>query len=332
MPVKRKTTIIVNTKQNKSKNKNKNKNKKKKSRNPSSNSSRNTNSAALNRLTRSVCSITDPFCDAANGAQYPDKMATPTFPYQNRTLQTLTTNASGNGSVIYLPAFVYNWGKDSTMTDPNNAVYTTLQSSTSGLGFQPTKYRIVSWGIRIKSVAAPLNASGMVRIRAYNADGDALAITNCNTYRCAFAADIPLHRLSDTCIISRTTSPIFNQFSEINLSSSMTDFKSTGWTAINVSLAGGPASTSPIIIESIYNFECIYDDTTDASLLMRSSPPTHPLVTDVSNTVMTTMSGVFEKGAEYVEKTIWNMASKTIRAALVSVVPGAGAALALTVD
>lgn len=332
MPVKRKSVIIVNNKQtNPNKNKNKNKNKKKKTRSTAS-SGRNTNLAAISRLTRSICSITDPFCAAANGAQYPDMMATPTFPYQNRTLQTLTTNASGNGSVIYLPAFVYNWGKDNTMTDPNNAVYTTLNSSTGGLGFQPTKYRIVSWGIRLKSVAAPLNASGMVRIRAYNADGPQLAITNCNTYRCAFAADIPLYKLTDTCIIARTTSPIFNQFNYINLDSAMNTFTNTGWTSINVSLAGGPASTSPIIIESIYNFECIYDDTTDASLLMRASPSTHPLVTDVSNVVMTTMSGVFEKGVEYVEKAVWNMASKTVRAALVSAVPGAGAALALTVD
>ena len=222
MPVKRKSVIIVNNNKssNPNKKKNKNKNKKKKSGNPAS-VGRNTSSVAISRITKSVCSITDPFCAAANGAQYPDMMATPTFPYQNRTIQTLNTNASGNGSVIYLPAFVYNFGKDGAMVDPNNAVYTTLSSTVSGLGFQPTKYRIVSWGTRLKSVAAPLNSSGMVRIRAYNADGPSLAITNCNTYRCAFAADIPLYKLTDTCIIARTASPLFNQFNDINLDSAM---------------------------------------------------------------------------------------------------------------
>lgn len=126
-----------------------------------------------------ICSITNPFCKAAQGARLPDPSPTRSFPLTVREHFGYTT-ATGN-MVVAIRA---------RPNQPLLAATTTVTypNATTGAGVSLTdntvlsgsvgEYRIVSFGVRIYNSAAPTAQEGIIRLMTQYTDYSAATAYN----------------------------------------------------------------------------------------------------------------------------------------------------------
>ncbi len=291
--------------------------------------------SALERVVHQTCSITNPFCAAARGSKYPDDTSLPTLPYQLHGNVALSTNASGRAGALFLPGFSYQYSLDSTVTVPGSPAYANL-SSFSLTGLLPNSYRLVSWGVRVKSIAAPLNASGMVYIRLFNlAVGTQANSITATGWNAVAAANVPLRTCNDVTITSRPTSREFWNYktpSTTNPDNLTTNWTNPGWSSISVYVEGGPASTAVLDFEVFYNYELTFSDDQSQALLATSSPQPNPMVTKASSYVYSKVAPIFTQGVQKLESYVWSSAKAYLAKAIAARIGPAASMLALTVD
>lgn len=284
-------------------------------------------------LIKDVCSITDPFCYAAKNAKYPDGGVGLTVPYSQHTRLSLgPANAAGNVGILILPNAPCWYGVDSTVTTPGTCAFSTM----SAMGPFPgtaSGYRINSWGIRLRSTAPPLTASGLVRIRGLpNLVGTNLAAVHMSTYAAAFTEDIPLRKVDDTCIIGHRVGKEYTMFlnpGETMSSAQVTSWNTPGWGAISIYVDGGPVSTTSLDIEFITNFELLFDDGDSTQYFATDSKQQNVVVQQAQSYAARAVGNVISGGIKVVEKLVYNKAKQYLMTALGG---PAGGALALTVD
>jgi len=116
-------------------------------------------------LVERLCSLTDPFCDAARGARLPDETGIPAIGYRWRGVLNLTSDANGVGAVYVLPSYPFATAAQaaaaSSLTTP--ATWSTIDNA-STLTAVTVKYRVVSFGVLVRPMCAPTSASGMLTI------------------------------------------------------------------------------------------------------------------------------------------------------------------------
>jgi len=114
-----------------------------------------------------------PFDARAKGARQPSQYAVATNVHTSTVSYTLTTDASGNFDVVVLPHPIFTvLGGYSTITGGVVATSlgtggTTVQAvrgnvSAANLGATYANYRVVAWGVRLKSLQSFTNAAGRV--------------------------------------------------------------------------------------------------------------------------------------------------------------------------
>lgn len=279
-------------------------------------------------LTRRVCSISDPFCEAAVGSKWHDDAANKTMPYAARSLGVVQSNPAGEGAVLVVPGFKYQLaigaaaGGVGTFTGTTSAIPFT---------FTPSGYRLVSWGLTLKRVTAPLTSSGIVRIRGLsNINGSALGTINSNLFN-DFHFDIPLQDCDDVAIIGRRlneTHHFFRSPAETNASNAITDWVAPGWAPLLVYVAGVPASSDILQVEYFFNYELIWDDGDSMSLMTTPSPPSNPMLATASSKVTQSIGNVFTKGVKQVENAVIKAASSYIGSLIGGAIGGPPGAVA----
>lgn len=287
-------------------------------------------SSQLSRHVHAVCSITDPFCQHANGAKYFVESSARTLPFQNHFRYTLATNSEGYGSVIITPG--YNVFTALGAMTGGTAAYTTYLS-TGGIA-SPATYRIVSWGVKVRKISAPLYASGMVRIRGFAVkDGSTLGSVVINTYNCDASEDLPLQSCAEMCVVGRRidyTHTKFNAPIATNPGSSVTDWVSPGWAAYTISIDGGPASTGVFDLEFFVNYELTFSDSDSNALLCTPPLPPNPAASAAASAVYTAGKGIFTNGVVAAAKWIEGKAATAVATYFGG--PAAGRAAAMLVD
>lgn len=276
------------------------------------------------QLVRQVCGLTDPFCEHARGAKYPDDSSIRTLPYTYESIQTVTTNGTGSAWNLFSPQYGFNeWTFAATAADNEVTAWTNfaVQSLISNV----SKYRIVSTGIRLKRITAPLNTSGIVRIRIWPVEAlSALGTLNTSSFNATYAVDVPLQDMSDTCIALPHTPQVPTVFYDTTGDVAIvTGAGCKGFCPMTVQVVGAPATQNVLEAHLITHYELLFEDSSGLAQVATPSPPRNPMITDAANYVTSTMKPIVASGAGAFGRYIVDKAKHALVSAVMSRFPGA---------
>lgn len=236
------------------------------------------------------------------------------MPYTARYQTMLSTSAAGACGLLFEPTLFYPFNLGTVAS----GVFTAALNNTVLHGQTPQYFRIVSCGLRIRSVANANNAQGIVRIRGFQSQkANNYSTIDIATFNNDFSSDIPLMDAKDVVVLSKRTETD-NPFQDAGLIGSIThaSWLGCGWTPILVSVEGGPASTAVINVELVIHYEFIYDDSNGMAIAMSPAPPKNTLLTDASDYVRHTAGNIFKSGAATLERTFISTAKSYLLRAL----------------
>lgn len=184
----------------------------------------------------------------SSGSRIYDANATPVVPFHSVRQFVLTSDANGHGAVVLSPAWAEQLFLAPTVDVTNDM--TALGAATVGVGYSATQYesyRIASMGVKVKSIVAPLSASGYVRATT-DLTTVAHVLTNpANHFSCKTE---PL-RSANFVVLSRPTG--IEAYETVPIATAADNYH--GFTSITISLDGAPASTACCYVEVCVNYE-----------------------------------------------------------------------------
>lgn len=252
------------------------------------------------------CSITNPFCDEAIGARWPDNSYTKSNGWSATScLRTIVSNATGSGCELYLPspqgiavgsvtAGVCNYTSSYAVTSPS--------TPPSGVA----RWRVTSWGVSVSApYISPMNAAGLVSIRLISPlTGSPLGAIDAVTQFADSKIDIPLAKLINTeqFVVPMPLGEMARLFVEGSSFGgagpvAVSSFVNPGWQCINVAVTGTTPSTACLLVKLYYNFEIIFNDGEAASNF--SMPPPHD-----SPILQKANSGLLERVGNFIEGSV----------------------------
>jgi len=285
-----------------------------------------------------ICSITDPFCAGAVGSKYMDFGSVKSLAYPVHGRFSLTTNATGQASVLLFPSYTYfPWIYATTMA-ASVATFTGAMTAGGNLANVDT-VRVVSMGVKIRSIVAPLSASGIVRIRGFapknTGNFSSIGIT---TFNCDYYEDVPINFCKEVDVILRRTDPTAKNWRTLAEMSSTANGDGQilpGFGALMISVDGGPVSLASLDIEYFVNWEVVIDDSNALAQVQTSSPSFNPTVSTAIDIVSSTARNIFTNGANqvagYIEKEAKSALSSLLSAKMSRIAANAGR-VAMLVD
>jgi len=267
----------------------------------------------------SVCGLTDPFCKHSIGAKISDGGRSRTLAYNFHQRVNLPTNGSGNGALLFPLSYLYQPVCVGTVVGSSTSVsYTTFAASNNFFGGATISgYRITSAGFRFRSIASPLNASGMVFIRNFTTKSPALLGTNdIATYNCDDYLDVALQDCRDVVVVpQRFDAMMSKQLTDplvTNSNNLLSNYVPPGWSVVQIGVIGGPTSVSVLDIEMIVNYEIEFSDSDPMQLAATPTPPVNPIVNDAVNMVSNSVKSIAKTGAESFGKMLAQKATMAI--------------------
>lgn len=281
-----------------------------------------------------VCSVLDPFCEAARGSKVMDGGHTRTIPYTFHYRQVLSTTASGAATSLWLPGFGLNPNMGGTLSSGSiytfsGAIPTVTMLTNTGVG----SVRMVSAGVIIKRISAPLYASGMLRIRAFgNTNGVSFASMDLGTYSCTRSLDIPFQDCSELAVVLNKFNPmkadaLINPLDYLGSAGAVNDYTGTGFEQLSIFLEGGPASVSALDLEYFMHFEIVLDDGNSLQLLATPTAPYNPVVKAAVEELQSTATSLFKTGVKAAGNYMVKAAAKALTRAIGGPVGNAAMAL-----
>jgi hypothetical protein len=266
------------------------------------------------KLHKEICAITDPFCDHAKGVRFPDGTSTGTLAMQIRTVLTLGTGTTANGAqgrsvFVFGGQLPYAYNFSATIAGGPPAVYTwsaAYLDATTGTSFTSyaAKYRIVSWGIVLRSIVNATVAAGYITVRRYN-DMPAVATTIApGSMSGTEVKTFPLTAGMQVCVSGEKMGVDADRFQTVNT----TTTENPGWGCIVVEQVGTATtdSATPMTVEVYYNVELTIKE--DQPGLNQFLPPATPKnvaaitgQTKVANKVSTIIEGGVQTATKYIE-------------------------------
>lgn len=240
-----------------------------------------------------VCGLTDPFCPQARLAKYPDDSSVETMTFTTRSAFTAGTDANGNSAAAFFPRPAGGYVLGGAVTIATTIVTPNLSFDapavaplTGAVGF-----RVISAGLKLKSVAPPLTASGMVYIRSFASevpssytayDGASFSASQCR--------EVPLSGCTDECIIFEHSSQMPQSFYPLASTNTLADWVPTGFKPITITVVGAPASSSILYIEFVMHLEYVFADDAALGLACTPPPPANSAVTHAAAKISSSSS------------------------------------------
>lgn len=264
-----------------------------------------------------LCGLTDPFCPAALSARYLDfgKVRSLPVPFHYRAL--LPTNNAGYGGALILPNYNNSPVLLSTsFGGPDDAFYPATNFTVrSKISCDST--RLCNFGVVLRSIAAPLGASGMVHIRVYSAtDGFYFSSVPGSAFNCDQSYDIPLQDLKEFCVVLKRIDPTAKNWrypDDIAADASLNSiWTSPGWQYMTILISGGPASSSPVAMEFFENWECTFQDNNTMALLAQPAIPNNPYLSEAIDYVSSETKTFFREGIASAGRYFMGSAAKAL--------------------
>jgi hypothetical protein len=270
-------------------------------------------SPSASRAVHSICGLTDPFCAHANGAKYPDDSSARTLAYTFRGRKSLATDANGECAYLWFPQYAYQpITFASARTGGGVTAWTDFPASAYLSG--TASYRIVSAGYILRSITAPLNASGIVSVRDYAAVPDRLTTVDMTTFNANATADIPLRLLNNFASISSHSSKMPQIFYPVGDDSAAIGSVSTerGFNPQTIFVTGAPINTTVITMEYVIHFELIFPDDQGLAQACTPPPPANSLITQSAARVTSQVPSFFERGAKALGDVVIRSAARAL--------------------
>lgn len=280
-------------------------------------------SAVTSKMAMQVCSITNPFCPEAIGAKYPDNATTKSATFTLRRPFIATTDANGNAAWLWAA----NWGGNgaaATVTG-TTAAYTDIVQNMSQFPANVSRYRLVSWGVQVTPIVAPLSASGMIRVRLFSPEGGTSLTSIDTTSNLADDSyDVPLARNQrDLFILPKRYGMESTMFQNAQTATSvLTDWNNPGWQVIQIAVTNGPANTTVLQMSVYYHYEVVYLDGDPGNYYATPAPVVAPKVIETSSGVISKIGSFVEGTANTVDRLIQSSAFKYLGAAVGAYIGG----------
>jgi hypothetical protein len=280
-----------------------------------------------------VCGLTDPFCPAAQVAKMPDNAGIRSLVFPFHTRGVLTSDIAGFGAILFASGYDYRSAPGTVSVSGGDIISAYSAFDAASISFTGVSgYRLVSAGLVIRNITAPLNASGTVHIRGFAPQlGAALTSVSLLKYNCDFSYDVALQDCKDLCVMLKKTDPRANLFfdpAQVNPTADVTDWVSNGWGPLQIGVTGVPASTTVLDYEVFYNFELTFGDGSTNQLLATPSPKANPVIKEAAEWVSSEAKQVFRGGMKAVSR--WAISAAAAALGRKMGLPVSTRALALT--
>lgn len=263
-----------------------------------------------------ICGMSDPFCDHALGSKHHDggSARTLSFP-QHQRVRMQTTN-TGLASLIVIPSYKYKSCSVAETLGASDAAWFSQERVHSGSP-ECSTVRLVSYGIVVRNVVAPLHASGMVRIRGFASKDAWTLVTGVDvaTYNCDFSSDVPLYSTKETCVIGRRVDDSVKLFKtplQLDPDHTPQSNTGTGFGFIVVSVDGGPDSYPCLDVEVFLHWEITFRDTDELQQITTASLPQNVLVETATRSITSYSQNVFTAGLNAASTYIERLAERAI--------------------
>lgn len=270
-------------------------------------------------LVHEICSLTDPFCPAAWGGKYPDGATSRSISWTAESIITLTTNATGAAALIIIPQWAYDVASPTTIT----GTVASGNVPASRMVFPAAaRTRLVSVGVEINSVVAPLSASGTVYLRTFSPQNyQSMQTVDLATVMADTHYEQPLNGTRNLHFVPARLGTEALLFGDGSVLSSITTMESVGFQCGTIAVIGAPATTPVLTLRVVYHWEYVpADGDTNYSF---TTPTPRPNVD-----VIQTSNNIFRRVGNYIgagiEKAIHSEAARMVAGGAVRL---AGAAI-----
>jgi len=208
-----------------------------------------------------LCSVTDPFCDHAQGAVSPYGTKQYTMPFTVRSFSTIGTGAGGQANVVFQPGMrEFNFHADTVAVASTFTAAAGYNTSSGALPTFLSQGRVISAGVRWWNILAATAAGGSVTVvpvpdDSELLDGAAHSWASLNNTPGAVTTSL---RADGAYIFKRVDVPLSYEFTDITSGSGAP--ADNGWDAVLLNITG-PASTNVLIIEWYLRCEGVFDAT-----------------------------------------------------------------------
>ncbi len=267
------------------------------------------------RLTHDICAITDPFCVAAMGAKYPDTGNTRTLSLQSKGFVALMNGVGGNAAVVF-PMDPTSSIRYAASGNPSAFASWTAFAAYSGVSGLPSgfRYRIVSWGLTVKSTLSMMDNSGTLGVLSIPGGPSTVDITSIDTTSTAWASNvrIPMNDTRGLTAIGRSDGNISTLYTAPtgNVSPTSTTAVSAGNNVLVVYSIGNGKTGDEVVGEITYviNWELMFPLNSTYNLIATPAAVQNDALQEGSNFVKSATAEVFRGGVEEAKRMTHNAA------------------------
>jgi len=271
-------------------------------------------------IVHQVCAITDPFCIHAKNAKYPDGKGIGSLPMQLRGTQNITTGTTAlqsQGGACYvftgsLP-FCFNGSNDANTSPGNWRLSAVNQNPFAATNFTSyaDKYRVVSWGIIIRSIVPATTAQGFLTVSRLN---DFPAISTDQPVGSMIGVEVKNYPIVPGMEIHVTGLRVGADSERfVSLDTSTTD--NIGWDTIKLELTGAATADSVKVlnVEIVFNVEFTLLLANQAlSQFVTPPKPANNTVLQASAKMQSSVSTIMDAGSSKVGSFLEKAASSAL--------------------
>lgn len=263
-----------------------------------------------------VCGLSDPFCKHAIGAKFPDDSSSRTLAFSHRGLTTITTDPGGYAAVMWNPTYSnYPIAYPTDTLGPSGNLTTWDSLIPNDLFTQVDSYRIVSSGFVLRSISAPLDASGLVSVRSYGTAASELVTVPALSFGNGEALDVPLRLVNELAVVTPHSSQVPQEFySTGSDGTEVSSWQQVGYDPITIYVSGAPKSVTILSLEYVINYELIFSPVTGMSLLATPPPTAKQYIISAAARVTSTLKPFAEKGVKVIAESVVKAAGTAIGA------------------
>lgn len=248
-------------------------------------------------LVEMICAVTDPFCQKAKGAKWPDGLSEGSLPGQIRGHLSITTLGNGGYLVFCFPAVSTGYlPPQSHGSGYLMATTYALAPGYNAIAAYAADYRIVSAGIIIRNICPALTTGGyMILTRMATVPAVSTTIADGNVY----GVETATHALCAGMEIPVTFRPLGSSARAFTPIAGGAVYPASGFDCVSIELVGCPASTAMIDIEFVYNVEFTLTAANVAlQQFLPTAAPESPVMVKIANQASTTLSSLAHTGVE----------------------------------
>jgi hypothetical protein len=117
-------------------------------------------------LAKQVCSVSNPFCEEAIGARWPDNSFERTIGYSITNQPISLLSSSGQNALLFIPDAKYQYVTAASIA--GGVISWSGTSTQLVTGITDSRWRITSWGLKLRVVSSVMNTTGMCRVRLFS--------------------------------------------------------------------------------------------------------------------------------------------------------------------